>query len=158
MICLFVTIRKPYPVVSTRCTWSNQMHFGRASEPALAWKRTNPSMDLRWAHDLFVMSDCQMTILNYSITCNLNHISTFVCSYYDRCTCNFTSWFIFISFSDFPVGTCRDANIYDLGIIYTIYSPRLRLYDPHMIFYDFPWIKKVCTICITCSVLTPVFA
>ena len=39
----------------------------------------------------------------------------------------------------------RDANIYDLGVIYTIYSPRLRLYDPHMIFYDFPrfYVNKI---------------
>ena len=41
--------------------------------------------------------------------------------------------------------TYRDANIYDLGVIYTIYSPRLRLYDPHMIFYDFPrfYVNKI---------------
>ena len=41
--------------------------------------------------------------------------------------------------------TNRDANIYDLGVIYTIYSPRLRLYDPHMIFYDFPrfYVNKI---------------
>ena len=40
---------------------------------------------------------------------------------------------------------CRDANIYDLGVIYTIYSPRLRLYDAHMIFYDFPrfYVNKI---------------